>query len=230
MTLFDPIRKPKLLDLFCGEGGASMGYHLAGFDVTGVDAKAMPRYPFAFVKANVMGLDPNWLAQFDVIAASPPCKVHTAMKAFSGAHHLDLIPQTRAMLKASGKFYVIENVMGAPLIDPIMLCGSAFGMHVERHRLFESNVRLTSPGCHHAAQHANSPGYPYADYHSGIKVMKTSPVVSVFGRGRGFGPGETDLWRRVMQMSWASKDGLREAIPPPYTKFIGEQIIKKCTG
>lgn len=219
------MQRPKLLDLYCGEGGCSMGYHLAGFDVTGVDIVKMDRYPFEFVRASALSLPLSYLAQFDVIAASPPCKVHTAMKMFSSSHHKDLVPATRSLLNFSGKPWVMENVPGAPMIDPITLCGSMFGLFVRRHRLFESNVALTQPTCRHAEQKAASPGFKVLQYHSGSPREHTSSVVSVYGRGNGYGEGETELWRKVMDMPWASKDGLAQAIPPAYTKFIGSQLM-----
>jgi len=217
----------KLLDLYCGEGGCSMGYHQAGFQVTGVDVVWMERYPFQFFQTSALKLidDPDFIAQFDAIAASPPCKVHTSMKAFSSSHHIDLVPETRELLMQSGKSWVMENVPGAPLIDPITLCGSMFGLPVRRHRLFESNIELSQPDCRHAEQEANSPGYKVRQYHSGQPVEYMANVVSVYGRGNGYGPGETELWRNAMQMPWASKDGLAQAIPPAYTEFIGRQLI-----
>lgn len=109
------MEKLKLLDLFCCAGGAGMGYAQAGFDVTGVDIVPRPRYPFAFVQADVLTLDPAWVASFDAIHASPPCQAHSALKSMHNAKdHPDLVPQTRAMLVASGRPWIIENVVGAP--------------------------------------------------------------------------------------------------------------------
>lgn len=219
----------RLLDLFCCQGGASLGYYRAGFEVTGVDISPMKNYPFRFIQANALELTPDFLAGFDAIAASPPCKVHTKMKAFSSKAHRDLVPETRAMLTATGLPYVIENVPGAPLIQPIMLCGSMFGLFVQRHRLFESNVKLEQPSCRHEEQAANSPGFKTMRYHTGFRVTHRATVVSVFGRGNGYGKGELELWREVMGMPWASKAGLAEAIPPAYTEFIGGQLFAYIT-
>lgn len=146
------MRRPRLLDLFCCAGGAGMGYHQAGFDVFGVDLRWYSRYPFIQVQADCLGLSQQFLRQFDAIHASPPCQHHTSMKTMPDAReHADLVPATRTMLKASGVPYVIENVMGAPLIDPIVLCGSMFdlgvkGAQLRRHRQFEANFPLTPPG------------------------------------------------------------------------------------
>lgn len=216
----------RLLDLFCGEGGASTGYAHAGFTVVGVDSAPMPRYPFEFIQASALDLPLEFLQSFDAIAASPPCKVHTRMKAFSSASHVDLVAPTRDVLEQSGKPYIIENVPGAPLRNPLILCGSMFGRDIRRHRLFESNIPLVAPSeCRHAEQAATSPGYKVSRYHSGQPKTYLSPVVSVYGRGNAYGLGETQLWRDIMAMPWASKDGLREAIPPYYTAFLGAQLL-----
>jgi DNA (cytosine-5)-methyltransferase 1 len=150
------MRRPRLLDLFCGAGGAGMGYAQAGFEVVGVDLKHRPRYPFEFIQADALALDPAFLVSFDAIHASPPCQAHTSMKTMHNAReHSDLVAPVRAMLKASNRPWVIENVIGAPLDAPIMLCGTMFGLGVadadlQRHRLFEmSDPPLFVPQCQH---------------------------------------------------------------------------------
>jgi hypothetical protein len=153
------------------------------------------------------------------------CKKNTSLKAFSAAHHVELIPQTRELLNQIGVPYVIENVVGAAMIDPIMLCGSMFGLGVRRHRLFESNLPLQAPKCDHAGQAAASPGYPTLRYHSGKPIVTMSPVVGVYGRGQGLGPGEVALWRQAMGIDWMARDEMREAIPPAFTEFLGRQVI-----
>jgi len=149
----------RLLDLFSKAGGASMGYHRAGFEVVGVDIKKQKRYPFEFIQADVLEILDNqsFLNQFDVIAASPPCQTHSITQHLRNAqgkstNKVDLIPQTRAALQSWGGVYVIENVPGAPLINPIILCGSSFNLKVRRHRQFESNVQLTGLTCDHKTQ------------------------------------------------------------------------------
>ncbi len=205
-----------------------MGYAQAGFDVTGVDNVAWPNYPFEFVHADVMKLSNSFLQQFDAIAASPPCKTHTSLKAFSDPSHLDLIPATRAKLIFANRPFIIENVEGArsSLRSPVMLCGSMFGLNVQRHRLFETNWPLEQPPCDHKGQKERSPGFTYYRYHTGKAVQHRTSVVTVAGRGFGMGKGEVELWRNVMEMPWASRDALREAIPPAYTKWIGERLIE----
>ena len=137
----------KLLDLYCKAGGASKGYALAGFEVIGVDIRKQKRYPFQFIQADALEIlaDQKFLSTFDVITASPPCQTHSITQHLRNAQgkttdKVDLIPQTRSGLIASGKPYVIENVMGAPLINAVTLCGSSFGLKVRRHRQFESNI------------------------------------------------------------------------------------------
>lgn len=154
----------RLLDLFCGAGGASVGYQRAGFHVTGVDVVAQPRYAGdLFIQADALTLDPSWLATFDVIHASPPCQEYSATARLRDAQGKQgttqaLLEPVREMLRATGKPYVIENVPRAPLLDPTWLCGSMFGLGVwrdegqgavwrplRRHRGFESPLPLGSP-------------------------------------------------------------------------------------
>ncbi|GIW60772.1 MAG: hypothetical protein KatS3mg087_1838 [Patescibacteria group bacterium] len=142
--------RPKLLDLFCGAGGAGMGYHLAGFDVTGVDIKPQPSYPFRFVQADAFEFLEEFGHEYDVIHASPPCQAHTPVRninknLYNRDRYPDLIEQTRSALRETGKIYVIENVVGAPLVNPILLCGEMFGLRVFRHRLFEVNRFILAP-------------------------------------------------------------------------------------
>lgn len=222
-------RQPLLLDLYCGAGGAGHGYALAGFQVVGVDLYPQPRYPYQFIQADAIEYLRHHWARFDVIHASPPCKVHTSLKAFSAPHHTNMITPTRNLLATIDRPWVMENVPGAPLVDPVTLCGSSFGLGVRRHRLFESNRPLTAPPCDHRGQAAASPGYPVKRYHSGGPVVTMSPVIGVFGRGQGLGPGEVDLWRRAMGIDWMSRDEMREAIPPAYSAHIGRQLLQMIT-
>jgi DNA (cytosine-5)-methyltransferase 1 len=207
----------KLLDLFCGAGGASAGYAMAGFEVTGIDVKHGKRYPFTYIRGDVRDyLHKDFLNQFDVIAASPPCQTHSSTKHLRVAQgkstdKIDMIPEVREALIASGKPYVIENVPGAPLINPIQLCGSAFGLKVRRHRLFESNLKLQGTACFHKEQ-----GRPVGIYGSmrdeipgGGHTAKTMPEAE-----------------QAMGIDWMIWGELVESIPPAYTKFIGEQINK----
>ena len=207
----------KLLDLFCGVGGASVGYHQAGFEVHGVDLKHGKRYPFNYLRADVLDVlkDKDFINQFDVIHASPPCQTHSITKHLRNAQgkstsKIDLIPETRAALIASGKPYIIENVPGSPLINPIQLCGSSFGLKVRRHRLFESNMPLVGSKCNHKTQ-----GRPIGVYGSlNDEIPKGGKTASTI-----------DEARKAMDMDWAIWTELVEAIPPAFTKYLGGQIV-----
>lgn len=209
----------RLLDLFCCAGGAGYGYHQAGFDVVGIDQRWYSRYPFIQIQADCLTLSPAFLRQFDAIHASPPCQHHTAMKTMPDAReHVDLIPATRAMLKASGVPYVIENVMGAPLIDAVILCGSMFGLGVKdaqlrRHRQFETSFPISAPAsCRHTQPTIGIYGEGCRD--SRRKYDKTIPEFTVVEG------------REAMGMPWASIAEICEAIPPAYTRWIGAQLLE----
>jgi len=207
----------KLLDLFCGVGGASVGYFRAGFEVHGVDLKHGKRYPFTYLRANVLDIlqDENFIDQFDVIHASPPCQTHSITQHLRKAQgkstiKLDLIPQTRAALIASGKPYLIENVPGSPLINPVQLCGSSFDLKVRRHRLFESNMPLQGSICNHSTQ-----GRPIGVYGSlNDEIPQGGKTAATIAEAR-----------MAMDINWAIWTELVEAIPPAYTKYLGLQIM-----
>lgn len=213
------MKRPLALDLFCCAGGAGMGLHRAGFDVIGVDILPRRRYPFRFVQADALR-PPFDLEQFDFIWASPPCQAHTALKTMHNAKdHDDLIPETRAMLKASGVRYVIENVVGAPLNSPIMLCGTMFGLGVEtaelrRHRIFETGPDYWSiphPPCRHRKRT--------------IGVYGGGHGVSLHRHAKGVPRFTAEQERAAMGMPWASVDELSQAIPPAYAEAIGRAAI-----
>jgi hypothetical protein len=207
----------RLLDLYCKAGGASKGYADAGFEVTGVDIKKQKRYPYTFIQANCLELmqDLDFLRSFDVIAASPPCQTHSRTKHLRDAQgkstdKVDLIPQTREKLIESGRPYIIENVPGAPLINPIQMCGSYFGLKVRRHRLFESNYRLIGSPCKHKEQ-----GKPIGIYGS---------MRDEIPKG-GHTAKSIEEAREAMGIDWMLWGDLVEAIPPRYTYEIGKQLI-----
>ncbi len=207
--------KIKLLDLFCGAGGASAGYAKAGFDVTGIDLKHGKRYPFTYIKGDVRDyLYPEFLQQFDVIAASPPCQSFSATKHLRNAQgktttKTNMIPLVRDALIMSNRIYVIENVPNAPLINPIQLCGSAFGLKVRRHRLFESNFKLKGTDCHHKQQ-----GKPIGIYGS---MRDEIP-------GGGHTAKTMEQAHEAMGIDWMIWGELVESIPPAYTHYIGHQL------
>ena len=203
--------KMRLLDLFCGAGGAAMGYHRAGFEVVGIDIKPQPHYPFEFHQADAMMYP---LEGFDVIHASPPCQRFSRLTP-DKAVHFDLITPTRERVR--NKIYIIENVVGAPLRDPIMLCGSSFGLRVRRHRLFESNISLEFLPCAHWWQ----------DQSRIFRVRnhgeKWTGVCYVFGSG---GCKARDHWEEAMGIDWMISYELTQAIPPAYTEYIGKQLLE----
>jgi DNA (cytosine-5)-methyltransferase 1 len=218
----------KLLDLFCGVGGASVGYAQAGFEVHGVDLKHGKRYPFTYLRADVLDIlkDNAFINQFDVIHASPPCQTHSITKHLRNAQggstsKLDLIPETRAALIASGKPYVIENVVGSPLIDPIQLCGSSFDLKVRRHRLFESNMDLKGSICNHKNQ-----GKPIGVYGS----MGDQPQGLNKANGKYVYGGQVARTiqeaQNAMGMNWGIWSEIKEAIPPAFTKYLGHQLLR----
>ena len=209
MTDYSDERKPRLLDLFCGAGGAAMGYHRAGFYVVGVDHKPQPRYAGdEFHQADAMTFP---LEGFDAIHASPPCQAYSALNHLGKQAHMKrgrLIGATRKRLRESGVPYVIENVVGAPLIAPIRLCGSSFGLGVQRHRLFESSFPMLAPPCQHKGR--------------SIGVFGDHPQVSK-GMNRAHTLGQAQEAMGIDWMEWAE---LCEAIPPAFTEWISAQLLR----
>ncbi len=203
--------KPRLLDLFCGAGGAAMGYHRAGFEVVGVDIKPQPTFPFEFIQADAMQYP---LDGFNVIHASPPCQKFPRaghLREAQGGHSTapDLIEDIRGRLTRYMHLYVIENVEGAPL-QGIRLCGSSFGLRVRRHRLFEASTRLLTLPCQHKEQ-----GRPVGVYH------RLGDSIPHGGRTA------TSLIeaREAMGIDWMPWSELKEAVPPAYTEYIGRQLM-----
>ncbi len=216
-----PDQKPRLLDLFCCAGGAALGYSRAGFEVVGVDIEPQANYPFQFIQADAMALDQNFIASFDAIHASPPCQSYSdlAKRNRNADAWPRLVDPVRDMLIKSGLPYVIENVEGAPLRNPIVLCGTMFrGLRVLRHRLFETNFQVLAP------PHGKHPLCHTMDKrkaHYG-KTDDMRDFVSVNGGGN----CSVVAARDAMGIEWMKKDELNEAIPPAYTHFIGKQLLQ----
>ena len=210
--------KPRLLDLFCGAGGAAMGYHRAGFEVVGVDLSPQPRFPFELHQGDALLYLRQHGHEFDVIHASPPCQSFTAYRRKGhgvGDGYLNLIPATRELCKLTGRPYVIENVeqARAELRDPVRLCGSAFGLDVQRHRLFESNVDLVGTVCDHSVW---SPRFPPATNRTNLRRTVEVGVWRI----------PLDVQRRAMGIDWMELRELSEAIPPAYTEHLGLQLLE----
>jgi DNA (cytosine-5)-methyltransferase 1 len=210
MTAASPSR-PRLLDLFCGGGGASMGYWLAGFEVVGVDIGKRGRYPFAHFQADALEFVRLYGRDFDAIHASPPCQAYSRLAArHPEREYPDLVGPTRQALQATDRPYVIENVPEAPLIEPVILCGSSFTLgtdeyQLRRHRAFETSFPLMRPPC----------------------VHNELPVISVAGHAGRAGrnlSGTTAERREAMRIPWLASDAIAEAIPPDYTFHIGWQL------
>lgn len=218
---------PILLDMFCGAGGACAGYQAAGFEVWGVDINPQPNYPGErFIQADAIQFAmENW-KRFNAIHASPPCQAHTTLaavwrgKSDYDDRHLDWLPITRDILKSTGLPYIIENVPGAArsMENPIMLCGKSFGLRVYRHRHFESNILLLAPP--HETHDRTDP-VPNVG-----RGANRAGYMTITGHG-GFGGGITlDYARAAMGCEWMGRKELSQAIPPAYTRHLGQFLIR----
>lgn len=202
--------KLKALDLFCGAGGAAMGLHRAGFDVTGVDIKPQPRFPFRFVQADALN-PPFDLADFDFIWASPPCQKYSwAAKRWKKVERADLVEPTRALLESSGRPWVIENVVGAPIRADLALTGLMFGLQVVRRRHFECSFFALAP--------------PHGPKRGSVR---SGEFVTVAGHGGDNikGRGSRTAKQAAMGIDWMSDEELNQAIPPAYSEFIARSFL-----
>lgn len=215
--------KPKLLDLCCGAGGAAMGYHRAGFDVVGVDLVPQPHYPFKFYRLDAVAFARLYAGDFAAVHASPPCQRHTAItKGTNAAKHAaypELIAPIREQLKLAGAPYIIENAVSAPLVSPVMLCGIMFGLRVIRHRLFECSWPADAPA---HIEHDDLTG----NWRHG--KANRGRYFAVYGTGGS--RGTLAQWRAAMGIGWMTKAELREAIPPAYTKYLGQQLLHQVVA
>lgn len=221
------MRRPLLLDLFCGAGGAAMGYHRAGFDVIGVDINPQPNYPFNFVQADALQVLEDffmysrpWQDNVRAVHASPPCQAScTLIKGNQRAtadNHFDFIPQTREMLEALDIPSVIENVQGANVRRDLTLCGEMFGLDVIRHRYFECSFPVVQP--QHVPHRGRVRGWRHGEYFDG-------PYVAVYGEGGG--KGSVPEWQAAMGIDWTDvRVEIAEAIPPAYAEFVGSQLLQ----
>lgn len=216
----------RLLDLFCGAGGASMGYHRAGFDeIVGVDLVKQPRYPFEFVQGDALEYLAAHGHDFDAIHASPPCKkfnVALNIRRDTTAQrerHDDLVTPTRELLKSIGVPYIIENVPGSPLLNPIILCGIMFDLKVIRHRLFETSWDIQCLA--HVAHKGTCQAGDYCTVAGMGGAMKDS-------RGNRRKEKRTlAAWSTAMGIDWMQKYELTQSIPPAYTNYIGSKLLSE---
>jgi DNA (cytosine-5)-methyltransferase 1 len=222
----------RVLDLFCGAGGASAGYARAGYSVVGVDIRPQPHYDewARFIQADVMDSIDDIIADVnpDLIHASPPCQVWTRarhLRTAQGAStkSVDLLTPILSILKAYGLPYIVENVPGAPLRADVTLCGSMFDctchgqcLGVRRHRLFQTNLPLRAPGpCRHKEQ-----GRPVGVYHvMGDDIPKGGRTARTLTEAS-----------HAMGIGWMTWDELKEAIPPAYTRWLGSLAAEVLDG
>lgn len=216
----------KLLDLFCGAGGAGKGYIDAGFDVTGVDIVPQPNYPGTFVPGDALEYLKEYGHEYDAIHASPPCQSYSTGVTSRSSKYVPtlgkdepaLIGPTHEILVTTGKPWIIENVAGAKAhmpTPPVLLCGSFFGLMIPRHRLFSASFDIVTPDAHKcrglAKRSAEQLGWEYRD-------------MSVTGKGRR--KGTSDRWRQLMGIDWhMSQHEIAESIPPAYTRHVGNQLM-----
>jgi DNA (cytosine-5)-methyltransferase 1 len=209
---------PELLDTYCCQGGASAGYAAAGFTVTGVDIDPQPRYPYRFHRADALVFlreRMQWIRDtFTAIHASPPCQGHSRTQRIWDRQWPDLVARTRDLLDEIGLPWVMENVEGAPLRNPVVLCGAMFGLRTYRHRLFESGGGLVIP----------VPEHPVHAVPSRKMGRRPEPGDMIHAVGNFSGVDEV---RRNWGAEWMNRDGLREALPPSYTRYIGEHMMKE---
>lgn len=220
-----------LLDLYCGAGGAAMGYYRAGFDVIGVDINPQPNYPFAHYRADAITFlnelihgrqsENPWAFPWRLVAAihaSPPCQASCNLTkgTNAGREYPQLIPQTRELLAQTGLPTVIENVQGAEIRRDLTLCGEMFGLDVIRHRYFECSFPVAQP--EHVKHRGRVRGWRHGQYFDG-------PYVAVYGDGGG--KGSVSEWQAAMGIDWTDvRLEIAEAIPPAYTEYVGSQLMK----
>ncbi len=209
---------PRLLDLFCGAGGAAKGYIDAGFDVDGIDIEPQPDYPGTFIQGDAIAYLAAHGHEYDARHASPPCQASSALSKGTnkGNYYLNLIPATRALLALQSGPSIIENVQGSDLRRDLTLCGEMFGLGVLRHRYFEIGGWAAIP-TPHKPHRGRVAGYRHGEWFDG-------PYFAVYGEGGG--KGTVAQWQEAMGIDWTNnRKSIAEAIPPAYTRFIGGQLI-----
>lgn len=244
--------KPRLLDLFCGAGGAAMGYHRAGFEVVGVDIKPQPNFPFEFHQADALALVRDaslgcyhesahsllagrlkaCLGEFDAIHASPPCQAYSVLRrANIGTEYPDLVEPTRALLEASGLPYIIENVPGAPLRTSVILCGSMFDLKAKCEDGTVRQLRrhrLFESNIHLWQPECAHDGEAIGVYGGGRSprwTFEKGATKDPYGRRGGY-QGTMAEKSAAMDIDWMPGSRLSQAIPPAYTEYLGRQLLE----
>lgn len=217
--------RPRLLDLFCGAGGAAVGYYRAGFDVVGVDIKPQPHYPFEFHQADALTYP---LEGFDAYHASPPCQYYSRLRHLpwlKGRNYWRSVPPTIARLETIDKPWVIENVEDCwDMPDSFIMCGSSMGMQLYRHRRFLTNFPVMCFS-HQAHKNVITPGRAsLSKRHHGQQGFKEISRRSVAGHASY--TGDTDRRKAVMGIDWMTGDELAQAIPPAYTEYVGRYLLQ----
>lgn len=212
----------RILDLFCGAGGAAVGYHRAGFEVIGIDINPQPDYPFAFEQGDALDYLADCWRDFDAVHASPPCQASTALTKGTnkGREYVQLIPETRRLLSATRLPTVIENVQGAQIRRDLTLCGEMYGLGVLRHRYFEVNgFDAIQPA--HKPHRGRVRGWRHGTYYDG-------PYLAVYGNGGG--KGSVAEWQTAMGIDWTDdRKAIAEAIPPAFALEVGTQLAAYLT-
>lgn len=209
----------RLLDLYCGVGGCSVGYARAGFEVVGVDNAPQPEYPYKFHQGDALEFVKEYGHEFDAIHGSPPCQFYSTLTLGEGNKrgHERSIGPARDTILAAGKPVILENVEHAPLRKDLLLCGEMFGLDVIRHRIFEVHgLRIRNK--FHPRHRGRVSGWRHGEWFDG-------PYKAVYGKGGG--KGSIDEWQKAMGIDWTSNHkSLANAIPPAYTEYIGNALIE----
>ena len=210
---------PRLLDLFCGAGGCAMGYHRAGFEVVGVDINPQPHYPFEFHQADALTYP---LEGFDAIHASPPCQEYSSLRFMKTRQYAAVLAETRQRLIDSGLPWVIENVANAPMHQGVLICGTALGLNVRRHRLFDCSHLIYGPGmCRHDPDNINVYGHGAWNYRPRADNSKYRHWTRSNARQS---PLPIATARQAFECEWMTQAELAECVPPAYTEWIGRQL------